>query len=93
MTNQKQRPAHEIRVRTVKASIWANQSQKSGTWYCVTFQRIYKVGDVWKRTSGFGVNDLPEISRLAEQATRWIEQTTKMPVQIELPMVTQPAAT
>lgn len=91
MTTQKQKPAHEIRVGTIKASIWANQSQKTGTWYCVTFQRSYKIGDVWKRTSGFGINDLPVVSKLADKAALWIELTTKHPVQLELPAVTQAA--
>ena len=92
MTNQKQRPVNEIRIRTLKASIWANQSQKTGTWYCVTFKRIYKVGGVWKQTGGFGVNDLPEVSRLAEQAARWIDERTKTLMQPNAAVVEQPSA-
>jgi len=89
MTTQKQRPAHEIRHGSVKAAVWANQSQKTGTWYCVTFTRIYKANGVWKRTGGFGVNELPVVGKLAEEATRWIQQNGKQsgPVQTQLAIV------
>ncbi len=45
--NGKQRPAHEIRLGRIKATIWANQND-NGTWYNVTLSRSYKDGDEWK---------------------------------------------
>jgi hypothetical protein len=90
MTNQKQRPAHEIRIGSVKATIWANRSEKAGMWYCVTFTRLYKVAGQWKRTSGFGINELPTVSRLADDALRWVQQQGGSPAQIVIPIVTQP---
>ena len=77
MTTQKQRPVHELRIGNVKAAIWANQSQKNSTWYCVTFTRIYKAKDGWKRSNGFGTNELRLLSKLADEAMLWIQQNSK----------------
>ena len=92
MTTQKKRPAHEIRVGALKATIWANQSEKTGTWYCVTFQRSYRSGDAWKQTNGFGVHDLLEVGKLAERAAAWITLLKSKPVQLELPAENRPTA-
>jgi len=40
----KQRPAHEIRLGRIKATIWANQGD-NGPWFNVTLSRNYKDGD------------------------------------------------
>jgi hypothetical protein len=52
--NSTNKPVHEVRLGSVKAAIWANQTT-TGTRHSVTFNRIYKDGDVWsgRRVLGF----------------------------------------
>ena len=59
----KNKPAHEIRYGTVKATIWANQTKENGIRYSVTPSRIYKNGGDWKQTDSFGRDDLLAASR------------------------------
>lgn len=73
MDNQKRRPAHEIRLGGVKAAVWKNHSDKTGTWYSVTIARLYKQGNSWKSSDSFGPSELPLVSKVADQATQWIQ--------------------
>jgi hypothetical protein len=73
MTTEKRKPIHELRLGGVKAAIWENQSAKTGTWYSVTFVRLYKQGESWKRSESFGSSELPLISKIADMATQWIQ--------------------
>lgn len=73
MTNQKPKPAHEIRLGSVKAAIWCNKTEKSGTFHGVTFTRSYKSGDEWKRSDSFGRNELPLLKTVLDMAFQWIE--------------------
>jgi hypothetical protein len=65
------KPAHEIRLGRIKATLWANSSE-NGTRYNVTFTRLYKDGDTWKDSQSFGRDDLPLIAKVADQAHSWI---------------------
>jgi hypothetical protein len=65
--NGKQRPAHEIRLGRIKATIWANQGE-NGTWYNVTLSRTYRDGDEWKSSSSFGRDDLLTVAKVADLA-------------------------
>lgn len=65
------KPAHEIRMGRIKATIWANESE-NGARYNVTFTRLYKDGDQWKDSPSFGRDDLPLVAKLADQAHTWI---------------------
>lgn len=69
----KQRPAHEIRLGRIKATIWANQND-NGTWYNVTLSRSYKDGDEWKSSSSFGRDELLTVAKIADLANGWIFQ-------------------
>lgn len=40
----KQQPTHEVRLGSIKAAIWENQTD-NGTGYNVTLARIYKNGE------------------------------------------------
>ena len=68
-----ERPIHEIRMGKCKAAIWANPSEQ-GTFYNVTFARIFKREDRWESTDSFGRDDLPLVAKLADQAHTWIYQ-------------------
>lgn len=68
---EKNRPAHEIRIGAVKAVIWANQTD-SGLFYNVNLSRLYKDGDDWKSSDGFGRDDLVLVAKVADKAFDWI---------------------
>ena len=69
---EKQKPAHEIRLGRIKATIWANQTTDDRTFHSVVLCRIYKDGEDWKETSSFGRDDLPLVQKVADQAHSWI---------------------
>ena len=71
--NGKQRPAHEIRLGRIKATIWANQGD-NGTWYNVTLSRNYKDGDEWKSSASFGRDELLTVAKAADMANTWIHE-------------------
>ena len=68
---QKQKPIHEVRLGTIKAAVWRNETE-SGVRYNVTFSRIYKDGDTWSSTESFGRDDLLLLAKVADQAHSWI---------------------
>ena len=67
----KQRPAHEIRLGRIKATIWGNQGD-NGTWYNVTLSRNYKDGEEWKSSVSFGRDELLTVAKAADMANSWI---------------------
>ena len=70
--SQHDRPIHEIRLGRIRASIWANQSQRNGNWYSVSIVRTYREEEVWKDSSSFSRDDLPVVVKAAEMAYAWI---------------------
>jgi len=69
---QKQKPAHEIRLGRIRATIWANQNGGQDIWFNVTLTRLYKDGDQWKDTTAFRRDDLPIVAKVADMAYAWI---------------------
>jgi hypothetical protein len=70
-------PVHTIRVNGIRASIWANQTEK-GVRYNTTFERSYRDGEEWKNSESYGREDLLVLAYVAKEAFRWIvSQTTK----------------
>jgi hypothetical protein len=67
----KQKPAHEIRLGRIKATIWENGTD-SGTRHNVVVSRIYKDGDEWKQSPSFGRHDLPLVAKVVDLAHTWI---------------------
>jgi len=69
------RPAHQVRLGFIKASICENAAGES-TRYAVTFNRIYKEreGDQWKSSESFGRDDLLVVAKVADMAHTWIFQ-------------------
>lgn len=67
----KDKPVHEVRLGSIKAAIWKNDTQ-NGVRYNVTFARLYKDGDDWKSTDSFGRDDLLVLAKVADQAHSWI---------------------
>ena len=60
-------PVAEVRIGRVKAAIWKNGTEER-TRHNVTFSRLYKDGEQWKRTQSFGRNDLLTLAKVAAQA-------------------------
>jgi hypothetical protein len=69
-------PIHEIRIGSIKAAIWKNQTD-SGAWFNVTVSRIYKEGEHWKSTDGFGRDDLLLLAKVIDFAHTWICENGK----------------
>ena len=53
MAKSKQRPAHEIQMGAIRATIWENETT-NGIRFNVTVSRLYKDGEEWKQTDSFG---------------------------------------
>ena len=72
------KPVHELRLGRVKAAIWENEAGTSAR-YNTTFVKSYRIkeeyrkaGDNgWRETTSFGRDDLPLLSKLADQAHTW----------------------
>ena len=78
---EKQKPAHEIRLGRIKATIWENETE-NGTRYNVTVCRLYKDGDQWQATESFGRDDLLVVAKVADEAHTWIcRSATAAPTQ------------
>lgn len=64
-------PVHTIRHRSIKASIWKNQTAK-GSMYDVKVVRSYKEGDTWHDSTSFGYDDLLVVAKLLHDAHSFI---------------------
>jgi hypothetical protein len=69
--NATNKPVHEIRYGSIKAVIWRNQTA-NGAMHNVTVSRLYKDGDQWKESSGFGQDDLLVLAKALDDAHSWI---------------------
>jgi hypothetical protein len=65
------RPAHSVRYRNIKATIWKNQTER-GPMYNVTLTRSYRDGEEWRDTSSFGFDDLMTVAKALFDAHTWI---------------------
>ncbi len=77
------KPVHEIRLGSIRAAIWANQTQ-NGIRHSVTISRSYRVGNDWKKTNSYGKEDLLVLEKITELAQKWLyenesTQPTPMP--------------
>jgi hypothetical protein len=71
----KKKPAHKIRSGNITATIWKNTSDSNkSSWYTVNLPRSYKdtADGEWKETDSYAVDDLPNLSKLADMAHTWI---------------------
>lgn len=69
------RPVANIRVGSVQASIWRNQTDGGAAFYSTTFKRSYKdKDDKWKDSDSYGPTDVLELVKAADLAhTKVIE--------------------
>jgi len=64
---ERNRPVDEIRLGSVKAAIWRNETER-GPRYSVTFERLYRDGNEWKSSGSFGRDELLLLAKVADQA-------------------------
>lgn len=68
MTEHAQRPHKTLKLGYIRAAIWKNANE-SGTFYGVTFERVYKADDgSWKSAYSYGREDLLSLAKLADTA-------------------------
>lgn len=65
------KPAHEIKLGKIRATIWANDSE-DGIWFSASVARSYKVDNRWKESTSFSRDDLPIAVKALELAYSWI---------------------
>ena len=66
-TNNNLKAATELRIGTVKATVWENEVGGI-THHNATFSRIYPDGGQWKTTQSFRFVNLLSVAKLADQA-------------------------
>lgn len=64
-------PLHEVRFGDIRASVWTNTGT-TGTFYHVTFQRLYLEDGKTKTANGFRTLDLPVLAYTANEAFKWV---------------------
>ena len=67
MAESKTKPVDELRIGSVKAAVWRNET-KNGAVFNVTFSRLYHDGSDWRTSSSFGRDDLLVLAKVADQA-------------------------
>ena len=65
------RPVHTIRHRSLKASIWCNETEK-GPMYNVTVVRSYVENGEWHDSTSYGYDDLMNVAKLMFDAHTFI---------------------
>lgn len=79
-------PIHTIRHRSIKASIWRNETGK-GPVYNVIVVRGFRDGNQWKDSHSFSYDELPIVAKLMCDAHTFItnlrgnESSAKPPIQ------------
>lgn len=76
MPKDKERPAHEVRLGRIKATIWANEVE-NGVRHNVQLRRLYKAGDKWAESDSFGRDDLPLVAKVTDLAHTWIFENSQ----------------
>ncbi len=73
-TPDRNRPVHSLRLRNIRAAIWANEGEQ-GPRYNTTFCRLYKDGEgYWRSSDSFGRDDLLLVAKVADMAHTWISE-------------------
>ncbi len=67
MTNTTKGPVDHVRLGTISAAIWANDTE-TGVRYGVTFERLYRdpSSGAWKSSATFNRDDLLVIAKVAD---------------------------
>ena len=71
-------PVEVIRIGRIRFSIWDNQTAKGKVWFNTVIERLYLDGGKWKRSTAFGRDDLPIISKGTDMAYAWIRAQERL---------------
>lgn len=72
--SDRNRPVHTVRLRNIRAAIWANETEQ-GTRYNATLCRLYKDAEgFWRSSDSFGRDDLLLLAKVADLAHTWISE-------------------
>ena len=63
-----ERPASEVRIGRIKATIWANVSDEGTTFHSVQLSRLYRAGDEWQQSASLGRDDLLVAAKVLDRA-------------------------
>lgn len=69
---EKKRPAHEIKLGLIRATIWANETEDRDVWFNVSVSRLYETNAKWKESTTFRRDDLPIAVKAMQMAYGWI---------------------
>lgn len=69
---EKKKPAHEIKLGRIRATIWLNQTADADVWFNVTVSRLFKDENGWRDADSFRRDDLPIVSKAVDMAYDWI---------------------
>ena len=67
------KPAHEFRHGTAKATIWERQSAK-GAFHVVTVRRCYRKDGAWQETDSFSFREMLALSTVLKMARAWMQE-------------------
>ena len=73
MSNEN-KPIHRVRLSTISAAIFKNESDEGRVHYNAQFDRSYKDGEEWKHTRSFGRDDLLLLAKVADLVHSWIHE-------------------
>jgi hypothetical protein len=69
MSETNKQPAARVRLATLQASIWRNQTPDGKVYYSATFDRRYADKDgTWKNSSNFSTDELLLLAKIADLA-------------------------
>ena len=74
-TPEKTPSKRELRVGFSRATNWENESD-GGSFFSVTFSRLFRTDDGWRSTGSFGLNDLPHLAMLAHRVHQAVDELT-----------------
>lgn len=69
------KPVFELRRGLIKVCVRRKRA-KSGLRHTVTVTRLFKDGDMWKKSMRFGRDDIPLVRLLLDLAYVWIHQNS-----------------
>lgn len=69
---EKKKPAHEVKLGRIRATIWLNQTQDADVWFNVTVSRLFKDDGGWRDADSFRRDDLPVVAKAVDMAYDWI---------------------
>lgn len=70
-TDPKTKPAFEVRLGRIKATLWENYGEH-GEFYSTTVSRLYKdANGKWQQSDSFSRDDLPVLQKALDLAYLW----------------------